>query len=197
MYLTPQEVKERFGYNQRTLSRWADKGLIKFIKSPGGHRRYLLCSLEGINPEEDKREVILYVRVSTQSQKNDLASQREYVSSYYPQCKCISDLGSGLNFKRKKFQSLMKRVAEGKIRKIVVAQKDRLCRFGFDFVEWFCELNDCEIEILNHTYQTPYEELMEDFMAIMHCFSSKLYFLRSYEKKIEDEVDNRKNNSIK
>ena len=190
MYLTPQEVKEKFGYHPKTLSRWADKGLIKFTKSPGGHRRYLLSSLENISPEEDKKEVILYVRVSTHSQKDDLKSQREYVSSYYPQCKCVSDFGSGLNFKRKKFLSLMERVSKGEVKKIVVAQKDRLCRFGFDFVEWFCNLNDCEIEILNHSDQTPYEELMEDFMAIMHCFSSKLYFLRSYEKKIQSEVEN-------
>ncbi len=86
----------------------------------------------------------------------------------------------------------MQQVADGKIKKIVIAQKDRLCRFGFDFVEWFCNLNNCEIEILNSTYQTPYEELMEDFMAIMHCFSSRLYFLRSYKKKIKQEVDNLK-----
>ncbi|MFP4134725.1 MAG: IS607 family transposase, partial [Halothece sp.] len=168
MYLTPQEAKEKLGYHQKTLSRWADKGLIKFTKSPRGHRRYLVSSLENITPEEkDQREVILYVRVSTHSQKDDWQSQREYVSSFYPQCKCISDLGSGLNFKRKKFLSLMEQVSKGEIKKIVVAQKDRLCRFGFDFVEWFCNLNECEIEVLNHTYQTPYEELMEDFMAIM------------------------------
>lgn len=66
-----------------------------------------------------------------------------------------------------------------------MAHKDRLCRFGFDFVEWFCNLNGCQIEVLNHTYKSPHQELMD-------CFSSKLYFLRSYEKKIQDELD--KNN---
>lgn len=191
MYLTPQEAKEKFDYHPKSLARWADQGLINFVKSPGGHRRYLLSSLENFYyQEEDKREIILYIRVSTNSQKEDLESQRQYVSSYYPQCKCVSDLGSGLNFKRKKFISIMQQVADGKIKKIVIAQKDRLCRFGFDFVEWFCKLNNCEIEILNSHYQTPYEELMEDFMAIMHCFSSRLYFLRSYKKKIKQEVDN-------
>ena len=190
MYLTPQQVKEKFGYHPKSLSRWADEGKIKFTKSPGGHRRYLLSSLEELTVlAEDNREIILYVRVSTHGQKEDLNSQREYVSSYYPQCKCISDIGSGLNFKRKKFLKLMEQVANHEVKKIVVAHKDRLCRFGFDFVEWFCSINNCRIEILNNTYKTPHQELMDDFMAVMHCFSSKLYFLRSYEKKIKSEID--------
>ncbi len=190
MYLSPKQVQERFGYHPKTLSRWADEGKIKYTKSPGGHRRYLLSSLEELAAEtNDTKEIILYVRVSTHSQKEDLASQREYVSSYYPQCKCISDIGSGLNFKRKKFLKLMEQVAAHQIKKIVVAHKDRLCRFGFDFVERFCNLNGCQIEVLNNTYKSPHQELMDDFMAVMHCFSSKLYFLRSYENKIKNELD--------
>ncbi len=191
MYLTPKQVQEKFGYHPKTLSRWADEGKIKYTKSPGGHRRYLLSSLEELTEKaEDTREIVLYVRVSTHSQKEDLNSQREYVSSYYPQCKCISDIGSGLNFKRKKFLKLMEQVATHEIKRIVVAHKDRLCRFGFDFVEWFCHQNGCQIEVLNHTYKSPHQELMDDFMAVMHCFSSKLYFLRSYEKKIQKEMEN-------
>ena len=190
MYLTPKQVQDKFGYHPKSLSPWADDGQIKFTKSPGGHRRYLLSSLEQLHTSKsDLREVILYVRVSTHSQKEDLNSQREYVSSYYPQCKCISEFGSGLNFKRKKFLKLMEQVARHEVKKIVVAHKDRLCRFGFEFVEWFCSINNCQIEILNHTYKTPHQELMDDFMAVMHCFSSKLYFLRSYEKKIKSEID--------
>jgi predicted site-specific integrase-resolvase len=190
VYLSPKQVQEKFGYHPKTLSRWADDGLIEYTKSPGGHRRYLLSSLEKVvKTPEDTKEVILYVRVSTHSQKEDLKSQREYVSSYYPQCKCIADIGSGLNFKRKNFLQLMSQVANHGVKKIVVAHKDRLCRFGFDFVEWFCNLNGCQIEVLNHTYKSPHQELMEDFMAVMHCFSSKLYFLRSYEKKIQEEMD--------
>jgi predicted site-specific integrase-resolvase len=189
VYLTPREVQEKFGYHPKTLSRWAVEGLIQYTKSPGGHRRYLLSSLEKVAEKPFyTREVILYVRVSTHSQKEDMKSQREYVISYYPQCKCVSDIGSGLNFKRKRFIELMERVAAHEVKKIVVAHKDRLCRFGFDFVEWFCNLNECQIEVLNNSYKSPHQELMDDFMAVMHCFSSKLYFLRTYEKKIKEEI---------
>ena len=73
MYLTPKQVQEKFGYHPKTLSRWADEGKIKYTKSPGGHRRYLLSSLEKLaadtNDTSDTREIILYVRVSTHSQK--------------------------------------------------------------------------------------------------------------------------------
>lgn len=168
MYLTPKEVQEKFGYHPRTLSRWADEGKIEYTKSPGGHRRYSLKSLEALDTSNaEEREVILYIRVFTHGQKDDLQSQRDYVSSYYPQCKVISDVGSGMNFKRKKFIKLMESVANHEVKRIVVAHKDRLCRFGFDFVEWFCNLNGTQIEVLNNTYKSPHDELLGDFMAIM------------------------------
>jgi len=190
MYLTPRQVYKQYGYHPKTLADWADEGKIECVKSPGGHRRYLASSLEAIKAKTTPGEVVvLYARVSTASQKDDLKTQIEYLGSRYPGCQCISDTGSGLNFKRKKFLALMERVARREITKIVVAHKDRLCRFGFDFVEWFCNLNGCEIIILNNTYKPPYQELMSDFMSIMHCFSSKLYFLRKYEKKIRSNSE--------
>ncbi|MGK7874293.1 MAG: IS607 family transposase [Xenococcaceae cyanobacterium] len=187
MYLTPQEAQRQFGFHARTLTRWATEGKIDFIKSPGGHRRYLQSSLEKIATRVDTRPTILYARVSTTTQKDDLTSQIAYLGSHYPGCKCVKDIGSGLNFRRKQFMGLMEQVAKGEIAKIVVGHKDRLCRFGFEFVEWFCNLHGCQIVVLKNNNLSPHEELMQDFMSIMHCFSSKLYFLRKYEKKISQE----------
>ncbi len=188
MYLTPNQVYKKYGYHPKTLARWADEGKIKSTRSPGGHRRYLVESLENMNPDK-KGEVVLYARVSTNSPQEDLKNQQEYLGSHYPGCRCISDIGSGLNFKRRKFIKLMEQVARREIETVVVAHRDRLARFGFDFIEWFCHLNNCQIIVLNNTYKTPHQELMDDFMAIMHCFSSKLYFLRRYEKEIRSETD--------
>ena len=189
MYLTPIQVYRKYGYHPKSLARWADEGKITCIRSPGGHRRYLISSLEEMSEVTEIGEAILYARVSTYGQKEDLKHQQEYLGSNYPGCKCISDIGSGLNFKRRKFIKLMERVAQREVGVIVVAHKDRLCRFGFDFVEWFCELNNCQIIVLDKSYKTPHQELMDDFMSIMHCFSSKLYFLRRYEKEIRSESD--------
>lgn len=183
MYLTPQQVHKKYGYHPKSLAEWADAGKITCIKSPGGHRRYSVVEIEGLRCQ--KRTTVLYARVSTPSQKEDLRTQIEYLGSRYPGCECINDIGSGLNFKRKKFLRLMERVALREVEAVVVAHKDRLCRFGFDFIEWFCNLNGCAVVVLNHTYHSPQQEFLEDFMAIMHCFSAKLYFLRKYEKEIE------------
>lgn len=189
MYLTPKQVYEKYGYHPKTLADWADAGKIACIKSVGGHRRYPIAALENIkNAPSPAIKTVTYARVSTPSQKDDLQTQINYLGSKYPNCECISDIGSGLNFKRKKFLRLMERIANREIQTLVVAHKDRLCRFGYDFVEWFCKLNGCEIVVLNHTYQSPQQEFLEDFMAIMHCFSAKLYFLRKYEKQINSDI---------
>ncbi|MEL6460717.1 MAG: IS607 family transposase [Cyanobacteria bacterium J06631_2] len=189
MYLTPKQVYERFGFHPKTLALWADEGKVSCIKSPGGHRRYSLESLENISKEISPGETILYARVSTNTQKDDLKTQIEYLGKHYPGSRCISEMGSGLNFKRKKFLKLMESVSKREVSKIVVAHKERLVRFGFDFIEWFCNLHGCEIVIINNNFKTPQQEMLEDFLAIMHCYSSKLYFLRSYEKKIQKEAE--------
>ncbi len=83
----------------------------------------------------------------------------------------------------------MTQVLEGDIDTIVVAHKDRLARFGFDLIEWFCDQYGTKLIVLNNVYKTPKQELLDDFMSIMHTFSSKLYFLRSYEKTIKKKME--------
>jgi putative resolvase len=104
---------------------------VECIKSPGGHRRYSAASIESLI-ESNKGATVLSARVSTRNQVDDLQHQIDYLGQNYPSCQCVSDIGSGLNFKRKKFLALRERVAKGEIEIIVVAHKDRLCRFGFD-----------------------------------------------------------------
>lgn len=184
MYLTPKQVQKQYGYHPKTLANWAEQGKIICTKSPGGHRRYLASSLETIKPQEG--ETLLYARISNPSQKPDLESQVTYLVQSYPGCQCIREIGSGLNFKRKKFLSLMEKVSRREVKRIVIAHPDRLCRFGFDFVEWFCNLNGCEITVLDEDYQSPKQEMMSDFLTIMHNFSAKIFFLRRYEKDIRN-----------
>lgn len=194
MFLTPKQVQKQYGYHPKTLANWADEGKLVCAKSPGGHRRYLASSLEVMRSQEG--ETVLYARISTPAQKPELEKQVTYLGQNYPGCQCIRETGSGLNFKRKKFLTLMERVSKREVKRIVIAHKDRLCRFGFDFVEWFCNLNGCEVVVLNNVYQSPRQEMMADFLAIMHCFSSKLYFLRKYEKEIRNNSENTESNGV-
>lgn len=196
MYISPQEAQKRFGYHPKTLAAWADADKIGYIRTPGNQRRYLLSDLQGKVGESapSTRVTVLYGRVSTHSQKTDLLTQCNYLSSN-SDGELIREIGSGMNFKRKKFIKLMERVARGEIAEIVIVHKDRLCRFGFEFVEWFCELNECKITVLGKVELSPHAELMQDFMAIMHCFSSRLYFLRRYKAPIEKDSETAKEKS--
>jgi len=184
-YLTPTQVQQKYGYHPKTLSEWADQGKIACIKSPGGHRRYPESAFIGFTQPDKER--VLYARVSTRNQLEDLDTQIQFLSQTYPNTRIVKDVASGMNWKRKNFLKLMTQVANNEISEIVVGHKDRLCRFGFEFVEWFCHLYNCKITVINNTKLSPHDELMQDFMSIMHCFSSKLYFLRAYKKKIEEE----------
>ena len=97
-----------------------DQGKIKTIRTPGGQRRFCISEYE---PEENK-QIILYARVSTASQKDDLKRQVDYLQSIYPQAELITEVGSGLNFKRRKFLSILERIYKADIS----IQVDRLLR---------------------------------------------------------------------
>jgi putative resolvase len=189
MYLSPKEASERYNIHPKTLARLADKGIIEYILMPGSnHRRYKVSSIEKhLSIQHKTKKTVLYARVSTSGQKEDLSKQLVYLQSKYPGTECVSEIGSGMNFKRKKLLSLVERVIKREVSLVVVAYPDRLVRFGFEFLEWLFKLHDCEIIVLNNSQLSPHQELMQDFMSIMHCFSSKLYFLRKYEKKIEND----------
>ncbi|MBO3460496.1 IS607 family transposase [Aetokthonos hydrillicola Thurmond2011] len=195
-YLSPIQAQKMYGYHPKTLANWADEGKIEYIRTPGGQRRYLASSLSSRVQAKPEEKTILYCRVSTHSQKDDLDTQVIELSKRAPDAEVIREIGSGMNFKRRKFMALMQRVAEGEVSQIVIGHKDRLCRFGFDFVEWFCQLNGCKITVLGKTELSPHQELMQDFMSIMHCFSSKLYFLRKYKEKLLDDFAKTESNGV-
>jgi predicted site-specific integrase-resolvase len=135
------------------------------------------------------RATIIYARVSSRAQQSDLNRQVAALVTLYPEAEVISEIGGGLNFKRQKLQALLVRVMQGTVRRIVVAHKDRLARFGFDHFRWLCEQHGCEIVVLNETVLSPERELTEDLLAILQCFSSRLYGLRKYKSQVEKDPD--------
>jgi putative resolvase len=102
----------------------------------------------------------------------------------------VSEIGGGLNFKRKKFLSIMMSMLRGEISTIVVAHKDRMCRFAFDFILELATSVGCEIIVANQESLSPQQELVEDLMAIIHCFSGRLYGLRNYSQEIKERLKN-------
>jgi len=78
----------------------------------------------------------------------------------------------------------MEKVERGEIAEIVVAHKDRLVRFGFEWFEKFCKDHGTTLVVMNAESLSPEEEMTKDLLSIIHCFSSRLYGLRKYKKKI-------------
>jgi len=184
-YVSPSQAARTLGVNERTLRRWEEAGKIKAFRTPGGKRRYDITTFTA----KSVRSTIVYARVSSPKQREDLQRQSDYLQSQYPTAEIISEIGGGLNYKRKKFLALLERVMQGDIERIVIAYKDRLARFGFDFFAWLCAINSCEIVVLNQVELSPEGEMVEDILAILHCFSARLYGLRKYKSEIAKDQD--------
>jgi predicted site-specific integrase-resolvase len=189
MFKTPSETASHFGVCLHTLRRWEKAGIIKAIRTPSGQRRYDIKSYQGLQPTRTERAVIAYARVSSRGQKADLDRQISVLKNLYPASELITDIGSGLNFKRPGLRTILGRVRKGDVGLIVVAHKDRLARFGFDLIEWWCEQDNTEIVVLNQDNLSPEREMLSDILAIIHVFSCRLYGLRKYKTAIKEDKD--------
>ena len=191
-YVTPREAANALGVNPRTLARWSEDGLIKTIKTDAGQRRYDIAEYlkqKSGTTELARRSTVLYARVSTSSQRDDLKRQTEALTTSYPGSEIITEIGSGLNFRRRKLNAILERIISGDIQCLVVAHKDRLARFGFDLIEWLCEKFNCKLVVLYQQKYSPQAELVQDMLSVVHCFSSRLYGLRKYEKQLREDSE--------
>src|SRR5206468_2042193 len=101
----------------------------------------------------------------------------------------VSEIGSGLNLTRKKFVTLMQAIDARKVKTLVLAHQDRLVRFGFDWFVQFCADHGCELLVLNQETLSPEQEMVQDLMTIIHCFSSRLSGLRNYRKQLAEALE--------
>lgn len=157
-----------------------------------------------MNVKPKNRITIGYCRVSNHKQKDDLERQianvKTYLTAKGQPFEIISDIGSGINYKKKGLQELIKRISQNQIEKVVVLYKDRLLRFGFELVEYIASLYNCEIEIIDNTEKSEQQELVEDLVQIITLFSCKLQGKRASKTKkivqelIQEEESNGKGN---
>ena len=187
-HVTPKEAAKILGVHVSSLRRWENEGKLKAIRTPGGQRRFIIEEVEKVAGMPRTVRTVCYGRVSTHSQQDDLQRQLEHLRTKYSEAEIISEVGSGLNFKRKKFLSILERIIDGDIQRLVVAHPDRLVRFGFELVKWLCTKFECELVVLNDRKLSPEQELVQDMLSIIHCFSSRLYGLRKYKSTIKEEL---------
>ena len=182
-FVNTATARKQLGVCAATLRRWDNEGRIKTMRTPGGVRLYDLDSVRS------ERRKFIYVRVSSRNQKDDLNSQIEYLRTRFPNHELIEDIGSGLNLKRKGLNTLLELVMSGHVSEIVVAHKDRLCRFGYELIEAVATKNSCKIMVLDESQLSPQAELVNDILSIIHVFSCRLYGLKKYSRKIKEDTD--------
>jgi predicted site-specific integrase-resolvase len=105
----------------------------------------------------------------------------------YPNYRMIKDIGSGINFKRKGLLEIIDLAITGKLNEIVIVYKDRLCRFGYELIEYIIKkYSNGKITILNKIENSPQEEIVKDLVQIINVFSARINGLRKYKKDIKN-----------
>lgn len=186
MFVPSRVACKRLGLCSRTLIRYADRGEIEHYKTESGQRLY---NVDAYLRKRTEATEVCYCRVSSAKQKDDLQRQEQFMRDRYPDSEIISDIGSGLNFKRKGLQAILDRLMSGDKLKLIIAHRDRLARFGLPLFEYLISKNGGELVVLSTTEQTPQQELTADLLAILHVFSARMHGLRKYSDQIKKDKD--------
>lgn len=186
------------GVTKMTLWNWKNKGLLDFHKI--GSMNYVDVDTYNkfLGIKEDKqRKVAIYCRVSSTVNKSNLESQKERLISYcnakgYNVDLVVTEFGSGLNDKRPKLEKLLK---DKSFNLIVVEHKDRLTRFGFNYIETLLNESDRKIEVVNNV-DGEREDLIQDFVSIITSFSARIYGQRRSKRNTEKLIKSLENGSL-
>lgn len=134
-------------------------------------------------------KVICYARVSSSQNKTNLESQADRIMHFANLSglqvhSVIKEIGSGLNDKRPK---LLKILNDIEVTHIVIEHKDRLTRFGFNFLKDWMSSRQCQIIIINNV-ESDKEDLMQDFISLVTSMVARLYGLRRSKRKTEQLI---------
>lgn len=184
-----KQVLSLLRVTRATLCRYVKQGIVNVRLLPNKDYDYDEESVYKLLNKNVVRQNVIYARVSTAKQKQDLENQIDIVKQFAFKNGIIindiySDIGSGINFDRKQFQRLINNIVEHKISKVYITYKDRLSRISFDvFKNLFSKFN-CEIVVLNEIDDEKLieKEIFTEIVNLIHCFSMKMYSSRRKEK---------------
>ena len=185
------EVAKCLGISKRTLYNWKKSGKISFEKI--GSMNYIkytdYCDLAHIQIEK-KEKVVIYCRVSSTQNKENLETQAKRLTEYcmakgYQIYDIVKEFGSGINDSRPKLNKLLQ---NGDFTKLVVEHKDRLTRIGFNYLKMFLEKENKIIEVVNNV-ETDKEDLVQDFVSIITSYCARIYGKRRTKRKTFDIIN--------
>lgn len=198
-----REVMKLLGICRQTLYNYTKAGKIK-IRSKYNNFFFeydedSVYRLLGDPKHNNNKVIVSYARVSTQNHREQLKEQQERI---YNSCisrglqlsKQYSDIKSGMNSDRKDFQEIIRRVIKGEVELVVVENKDRLIRFGFELLETLFSYFGCKILVLNDILdnKTYEQELTDDLISVIHYFTMNSYSHRRKLNKLRKELESKK-----
>ena len=202
-YVPIRDAVKITGLSPGTLRKMADSNKIQYYKTIHNQRMFDRTSLQKlINPlschvEEQKNNSkinYIYARVSSKKQLDDLHRQVQFLQTRKPKYidyTIITDVGSGINFKRKGLKTILDSCLQGIIGEVVVAHRDRLCRFGYELLQFLIERSGGYLTVIDDSIDKTSEQLLsEDLLSIIHIYSCRKMGSRRYnDKRIETAIE--------
>ncbi|MCK9324140.1 MAG: IS607 family transposase [Bacteroidales bacterium] len=190
MILKTTEASKYIGVSINTIKTLANNGKIKSFKTTGGHRRFMqedLDSFTGKVAIQPEKLTVVYARGSTHKQKENLERQKDRLRKHAEnkgyKYMLIDEIASGINEKRKGLHKVINLIFEGKVERVLIEYKDRLARFGYEYLWAIFRNLGIKVEIIQDKTQKYEEELAEDIMKILTCYSARYYGARGGRKK--------------
>jgi len=188
------EASTYLGVSINTLKTLANNKKINSFKTTGDHRRFRqddLDSYMGIEKKKEEKLTVIYARCSTAKQKENLERQKERLRKYAEnkgyKFVIIDEIASGINERRKGLHKVIKLCFEGKVERVLIEYKDRLARFGYEYLDAIFKYLEVIVEIVETKEKKYEEELAEDIMKILTCYSARYYGARGGRKKKKQE----------
>jgi excisionase family DNA binding protein len=187
------EASEYLGVSINTLKTLANNGKVKSFKTTGEHRRFRQDDLDAymrVEKEKQEKLAVIYARCSTAKQKENLERQKDRLRKHAEakgyKYVLIDEIASGINEKRNDIHKLIKMC------RILIEYKDRLARFSYEYLDAIFKNLEIMVEVVETKEKKYEEELAEDIMKILTCYSARFYGRRGGRKK----KNNAENESI-
>ena len=195
-----KEVLKTLKITRPTLCKYVKDGVIGVRKLPNGTYEYNDDDVFKKFGLESERKCVVYARVSTQKQKNDLNNQVQILKDYanskgYIVSDVYSDIASGLNFDRGNFQLMLNEILEYKVKTVIIRDKDRLTRVSFDMWKKLFSNFNCNLIVVNeceNNSESEEKEIFSDIISMLHCFAMRMYSTRRKKKIqiVEEDLEN-------
>ncbi len=200
--MTAKEVLRVLQITRPTLTKYVKDGKLKVTVKGNGRYDYDTDSVYKMLNKDMERKTYLYARVSTAKQKKDLENQVQLLKNFcfqngYRINGIYQDIASGISFeKRTQFFEMLDEVLAGRVNRVIITYKDRLSRVGFELFTYLFKKYGCEIIVMSEigSEKLDSEEILEEIISLLHCYSMKLYSNRKAKKikEILEENDSSK-----